>query len=148
LAVGKEETVRSPEGLAGELALVLGRLVRQVRRNTAGRGLARPLISALAALESEGGMCPSELAAAEGVTRASMTPVLACLEEGGLINRRPHPSDGRQCLVALTRKGRTTLARERASKSAWLAGRLEELPPGDRAAIEAALPALCRLAGG
>jgi DNA-binding MarR family transcriptional regulator len=131
--------------LAAELSLTIGRLLRMARRHSAGRGLPRPLVSVLAALEAEGPLCPSELAAAEGVTRASITPVLARGEQLGLLARKPHPDDHRQHYVELTRRGRATLARERESKSAWLAKRLAQLPAADRAAIEAALPALRRI---
>jgi DNA-binding MarR family transcriptional regulator len=131
--------------LAAELSLTIGRLLRMARRHNAGRGLPRPLISVLAALEAEGPLCPSELALAEGVSRASITPVLARGEELGLLARKPHPSDRRQHYVELTRKGHATLVRERESKNAWLAKRVAQLPESDREAIEAALIALRRI---
>jgi DNA-binding MarR family transcriptional regulator len=137
----------APEDIAAELRFVLARLVRLLRRHTSGDGLAQPLQSALAVLEHEGSLSPTELAEHEGVAKASVSPVLAALEEEGLVTRRPHPSDGRQCAIVITRKGRAALARERAKKHAWLTVRLAELDPGDRSALALALPALRRLVG-
>ena len=132
----------SLELLADELRFALARLVRVSRRQGTAQGLPQPLLSALATLDGEGALSPSELADLEGVAKASMTPVLAALESMGLAARTPHPTDGRQCSVAITDKGRTVLSAERATKRAWLAQRLERLPSDDLAALQAALPAL------
>ena len=61
-----------------------------------------------------------------------MTRTVNCLEEGGYVVRRPHDTDGRQVLVALTEKGRATLLADRARRDAWLAQRLRELTPDER----------------
>jgi len=123
----------------------IGRLVRRARRH-ATAGLPRPLLSALSALDLEGPLCPRDLAQLEGVSKASMTPVIAALAAAGLIVRKPHPRDGRQFFVALTRRGRNALARERATKHEWLLARLGEISPEELAALEAAIPALQQLA--
>jgi DNA-binding MarR family transcriptional regulator len=136
-----------PVEIADELRFVLARLVRLLRRHTSGDGLAQPLQSALGVLDHEGPLSPTELAEHEGVAKASVSPVLAALEGEGLVSRRPHAHDGRQCVIIITEKGRAALAGERAKKHAWLAVRLAELDPDDRSTLALALPALRRLVG-
>lgn len=45
------------------------------------------------------------------VHATSVTPLVKGLEGAGLIDRRPHPDDGRAVLASLTDQGRTVLAR-------------------------------------
>ncbi|MGA3217590.1 MAG: MarR family transcriptional regulator [Acidimicrobiales bacterium] len=136
-----------PEEIAAELRFVLARLVRLLRRHASADGLAHPLQSALAVLDHEGPLSPTELAEHEGVAKPSVTPVLAALEAEALVSRRPHAHDGRQCVIIITEKGRAALAQERDKKHAWLAVRLAELDPDDRSTLALALPALRRLVG-
>ncbi|MDE3083933.1 MAG: MarR family transcriptional regulator [Verrucomicrobiota bacterium] len=58
---------------------------------------------------SRGPLTPAELAAAVGVTRATMTGLIDTLEHSGLVKREPHPDDRRRMSVNLTRKGRAQL---------------------------------------
>jgi DNA-binding MarR family transcriptional regulator len=67
------------------------------------------------------------------------------LEERGLIVRIAHPTDGRQQLVSLARPGHDLLREDRRRREAWLALRLAELTPEDRAVLHAALPILDRI---
>ena len=134
--------------LAGEMTLLLGRLVRLLRRNASDGGLPRPLVSALATLDAEDGLSPTDLAELEGVAKASISPILASLETSGLVTRTPHRTDGRQCVITISAGGKAALALERAKKHAWLAGRLADLQAEDREALEEAIPALRHLVGG
>ena len=54
-----------------------------------------------------------ELAEHLHVTKQSASELVAALESGGYVRRRPNPTDGRSRLVELTPKGRTGLARSR-----------------------------------
>ena len=56
-----------------------------------------------------------------------MTRTVACLEEAGLVTRRPHATDGRQVVVELTAEARDVLAADRRRRDAWLAQRLDAL---------------------
>jgi DNA-binding MarR family transcriptional regulator len=47
-------------------------------------------------------LTPSALAQAAGVTRGTMTGLLAGLERSGLVKRRQHPEDGRMLSIELT----------------------------------------------
>ena len=74
-----------------------------------------------------------------------MTRTVTCLESEGLVQRRPHPTDGRQVVISLTEKGEELVAAERRRRDAWLARRLRELTPDERAALRKAAPILERL---
>jgi DNA-binding MarR family transcriptional regulator len=83
-----------------------------------------------------------ELAARERVQPPSMTRTVNCLEEGGYVTRRPHETDGRQILVALTDLGRETLLADRDRRDAWLTVQLAQLTAEERAVLRAAAPIL------
>lgn len=51
-----------------------------------------------------------ELAEKRGVTTGSLTVMIDRLEQQGLLQRQPHETDRRSCLIALTEKGRTLFA--------------------------------------
>jgi DNA-binding MarR family transcriptional regulator len=101
--------------------------------------------AALAALARHQAMTPRELADHEKVQPPSMTRVLAVLEEHGLVERGPHPTDGRQVLMRATERGHDLLREERRRKEAWLDRRLRELTPQERAILRQAAPILERL---
>ncbi|MEO1237675.1 MAG: MarR family transcriptional regulator, partial [Planctomycetota bacterium] len=54
---------------------------------------------------------PSELAQDQGVTRATMTGLLANLESSGLVRRETDAADGRRAVVVMTPKGRRLVDR-------------------------------------
>jgi DNA-binding MarR family transcriptional regulator len=57
---------------------------------------------------------------------------VAKLEERGLVQRTPHPTDGRQVILSMTETGRTVLAQLERTRNEWLARRLAELTPEER----------------
>ena len=131
--------------LASGLRLAVGRLGRLLRRQVEGRALSASLLSALVTLEGHGPLSPTDLAEHERVQKASMTRILASLEELGLVVRRPHPTDRRQAVVEISRGGRAELAQDRRNADAWLSQRLARLSPEQARALEAALPVLRQL---
>jgi DNA-binding MarR family transcriptional regulator len=140
---------RSDAGLATELRISVSRLARRLRAERIARGLATELsdtqLAALAALERHDAMTPGELAEHEKVQPPSMTRVIAALLERGLVTRAPHPTDGRQVRLTVTDQGRELVQQSRRLREAWLAQRLRELTPQERAALRAAAPILQRL---
>ena len=82
------------------------------------------------------------LAEAESVAQPTMTTLVGRLERAGYVSRTPDPTDGRATLIALTDEGREVLARFGDQRADLLAGPLSHLDSADRAALEAALPAL------
>ena len=83
----------------------------------------------------------------EKVKPPSMTRTVACLEEAGLVTRRPHDTDGRQVVVELTDAARDVLADDRRRRDAWLAQRLGALDADELELLHRVAPLLERLAG-
>jgi DNA-binding MarR family transcriptional regulator len=71
-----------------------------------------------------------------------MSRVLAALDDAGLLVRTPDPQDARSALIQLSEQGHEAIRRIRTERTASLALRLDRLDPAQRAALEAALPAL------
>jgi DNA-binding MarR family transcriptional regulator len=133
-----------PALLASELRLILGRLVRRLRAE--GR-LPLAQMAVLGRLDRGGPATVSALAGAERVRPQSMSQTVGELEGDGLVVRHPDPTDRRQLLVELTEAGVATLTDERRHREGWLARAIaEDLSPAERAALEAALEPLRRLA--
>ena len=140
---------RSDAGLATSLRISVSRLARRMRAERVAQGLQPELsdtqLAALAALEKHPGMTPSELAEHEKVQPPSITRVIASLEERGLIRRMPHSTDRRQVVLSVTDQGRDVVRKLRQLREAWLARRLRELTPAERAVLREALPILEKL---
>jgi DNA-binding MarR family transcriptional regulator len=139
---------RSDAGLATALRISVSRLARRLRVERQAEGLASlsdTQLAALAVLDTHAAMTPGELAEHEKVQPPSMTRVIAVLEERGLVMRAPHPTDRRQVVLTVTEDGRTLVSQARRRRDAWLAKRLKELTPGERALLRAAAPVLEKL---
>jgi DNA-binding MarR family transcriptional regulator len=102
-------------------------------------------LGALATLVNHGPMTPGELAEHEKVQPPSMTRVIAVLEERSLVIRAPHSTDRRQVVLTVTDGGRDLVYQARRLREAWLARRLRELSPQERATLRAAAPILEKL---
>jgi DNA-binding MarR family transcriptional regulator len=74
-----------------------------------------------------------------------MTRVIAVLEQHGLVARAPHATDKRQVVLTATDAGRDLVHASRRVREAWLAKRLGELTPAERAKLRAAAPILEKL---
>ncbi len=141
-------TMTGTAALASELRVSIMRLARRLRAERAGHTLTLTQISTLASLDQHGPLTPSELAAREHVQPPSMTRVLRVLADGGLVERTPHPSDGRQHLVSLTGPARDLLREDRRRREAWLTLRLAELTPDEREILRRAVPVIERITRG
>ncbi len=144
-----EKVARTDSGLASSLRVSIARLSRRLRtESTPGDGgvtVSIGGISVLALLFREGERTLGQLAAAERVQPPSMTRTVNCLEQDGLVERSPHPTDGRQVVVRLSDTGRDLVLGERRRRDAWLAQRLAELTPEERRLLRQAAPILDRL---
>lgn len=76
----------------------------------AARGLTRARATLLTLLYNHGPTIQSELARAVGASRRNITGLVNGLEASRLATRRPHPSDRRALLVALTPRGSSAAA--------------------------------------
>jgi len=146
LELADQDASEDVSGLASSLRIAVMRLARRLRSERKSEGLTVSQLSALGTIEREGPLSPTHLAAAERVQPPSMTRVIAALEQLGLVHRHAHETDGRQCLIALSARGRELLAEDRSRRQAWLARRLDELTPEERAALRVAAPIVERLA--
>jgi len=145
-----QQQQRSDTGLATALRISVSRLARRLRVERLMPELAEPALSdtqlaALATLERHGAMSPGDLAEHEKVQPPSMTRVIAALVDWGLVTRAPHPTDRRQVILTVTPEGRSLVQRVRRRKEAWLAQRLAELSPQERATLREAAPILEKL---
>jgi DNA-binding MarR family transcriptional regulator len=142
---------RSDAGLASALRISVSRLARRLRVERAVHGapalseLSDTQLGALATLEHHGAMTPGELADHEKVQPPSMTRVIAVLEQRNLVMRAAHATDKRQVMLTVTDEGRDLVYQSRRLRDAWLARRLRELTPAERAKLRAAAPILEKL---
>ncbi|QIS08630.1 MarR family transcriptional regulator [Nocardia arthritidis] len=123
-------TVTTPSdvrALAGELSLAVVRLTRHLRGRRVDSQISLTQLSALATLAREGAMTPGALAAKERVQPPSMTRVIASLTDLGLVQRDPHPTDGRQIIVSLSSAGRALIDDETSAREAWMTEQLAGL---------------------
>ena len=142
-----EQMVRTDTGLAAGLRIAVARLTRRIRsERDPDNELSLGQLSVLGSLYRGGACSIGELAALERVQPPSMTRTVNCLEEDGYVVRKPHATDGRQVVIELADKGRSTLEADRRRRDAWLAQRLRELTPQERSVLRQAAPILERLA--
>ena len=142
-----EKASRTDTGLASELRMSVMRLRRRlsVERHPDNE-LSLNAMAVLAGLFRHGDLSVGELASRERVQPPSMTRTVNCLEADDYVARRRHETDGRQVVVVLTDKGRTTLLADRRRRDEWLARRLRDLTPAERAVLRQAAPILESLA--
>lgn len=91
------------------------------------------LLTALAAIETNGSLSVNELAGALGVSQPAATKLAARLGDAGLVAMHPHPDDKRARVLTPTAAGKAIVLRGQ-----------EILWP----AVEAAVAELCGTAGG
>lgn len=126
--------------IASRLRLVVGRLTRRLRLDPEGEQLTSTQLVTLSIIDQLALSRIGDLATAEGISAATMTRVVAALEDRGLVERRPDPNDGRACLVLLSSHGEAEVARIRKQRTGYLATRLRECTPEQQAVLVAALP--------
>jgi DNA-binding MarR family transcriptional regulator len=140
-------TTISEAELASRLRLTVTRLARRLRTQLPG-DLSPSQLATLASVERLGPLTFGELSAAERVKPPTMTRIVACLEEQGLVTRTVDPRDRRVARVEATDAGRRFVAASRRRKDAYLAERLRMLDSTDLAALDRAADVLDRLLEG
>ena len=130
---------------AARLRLVLLRLARALRHQ-GSTVLSPSQVSALGSVDEFGPLRISALATLESVGAPVATRVVASLEELDLLTRTEDPDDKRASLVELSEHGRTVLNALVSERTIGMRTRLERLTPAERARVDAALPALEKLA--
>jgi DNA-binding MarR family transcriptional regulator len=138
---------RADADLASSLRISVMRLARRLRLEKSTDALSMNQLATLGTLNRCGELTVGELAGLEKVKPPSMTRTVNSLAEAGLVTRSPHPTDGRQVMVALTPAARQVLDEDRRRRDAWLAKRLAELSPEQRALLRDVAPLLEDVAG-
>ncbi len=90
--MGKKETDMTA------LVHAVGILIRKLRATvpSENHGVSWAQKAVLSRLAHDGPATTAELARAEAMKPQSMGTIVALLEENGLVERKPHPTDGRQ----------------------------------------------------
>ena len=93
------ETFRRPSHLISRSARLL---TRRGEERFAALGLAVAQVPVLFALKDGRSLTQKDLAHLARIEQPTMTHLLARMERDGLVQRTPHPDDGRSSLVSLT----------------------------------------------
>jgi DNA-binding MarR family transcriptional regulator len=124
---------RKPPDIAViDFTQAIGLLVRRVRAAAASHELSLTESAVMARLEKEGPATIADLARAECIKPQSMGATIAALEEMGIVERKPHPTDGRQVNIGLTAKGSAVRKSAGDAKRTWLAQAIAQLDEHDR----------------
>jgi DNA-binding MarR family transcriptional regulator len=104
-------------------------------------------VSVLLRLEKDGPATASSLARAEGIRPQSIVPVIAGLENAGLVAGAADPTDRRQTILSLTQACRTWVEQARAARQDWFTRTLQaRLSPQEIDKLVEAVELLKRLA--
>lgn len=126
---------KTPEIAVIDFAQAIGMLVRRMRAAAATQELSLTESVVMARLERDGPATTADLARAEGMKPQSMGATIASLEEMGMVERRPHPTDGRQQNIQLTSKGAAVRKSTGDAKRTWLAQAMAQLEEPERQAL-------------
>jgi DNA-binding MarR family transcriptional regulator len=136
-----------PVDVAPRLRVVSLRLYRLLRQQgDLTSDLTPSLLTCLGTIHRYGPVTLGRLAELERVQPPSMTRIVGQLEERGLVEREVDAADRRVVRVRLTPSAVSLLEELRTRRTVYLASRLSELTPSELDALQAALPALERLA--
>lgn len=87
------------------------------------------------ALEVTGPLVQRDLAVALTLEKSSVSRLVDGLARRGLVERNPHPEDGRQLQGGLTDAGRHQVTALRGTRTARMAGLLAAVPADQRDAV-------------
>jgi DNA-binding MarR family transcriptional regulator len=125
----------------------IGLCLRQLRQMRVEGGLRLPEASALKRLDRSGPTSVTELAKAEQISVQSMGTTLGALEARGLVERHPHPSDGRRSVLSITKSGTRVLSDKHNGRAEQLAKALSAgFTPSELRQLMIAAPLIERLA--
>jgi DNA-binding MarR family transcriptional regulator len=129
-----------------EFTQSIGLLVRRVRAAAALHELSLTEAAVMARLDKDGPATTADLARAEGMKPQSMGTTIAALEEMHMVERKPHPTDGRQVNITLTAKGAAVRKSAKDAKRTWLAQAIAQLDDQERVTLFKAAEIIRRLA--
>jgi DNA-binding MarR family transcriptional regulator len=120
---------KNSEVAVEDFAMALGLLLRRIRADAPPelQEFSWTQQAVLRRLERHGPATAADLARAEGVKPQSMGTALGLLEKMGLVERKAHPTDGRQINIKLTARGITLRRKTKEARHAWLSRAIAEL---------------------
>ena len=124
----------------------IGLLVRRVRTAAASEDLSWTESLVMSRLSKDGPATTADLARAEGIKPQSMGTTVAALEKAGIVERKPHPTDGRQVNIELTAKGAALRKSAKDAKLAWLVQVIAQLDEEQQKTLFAAGEIIKRVA--
>lgn len=135
------------DDVAAALQMSIGLCIRQLRQMQAQGDLSLPEASALKRLDRGGPTSVTELAKAEQISVQSMGTTLGALEARGLVERHPHPSDGRRSVLSITKSGTRVLGDKHNGRAEQLVKALSiGFSPAELRQLMVAAPLIERLA--
>ena len=132
--------------LAEALRPAILRVSRRLRQEAQKAGLSAQDALLLGHIRKNPGVGVSALAESERTSKPTMSAHIKRLEAAGLVARAGDAEDGRRSGLTVTAAGTRKLEIIRRQRNDWLAARLARLSPAERAAVEAAIAPLLRLA--
>jgi DNA-binding MarR family transcriptional regulator len=133
--------------VAAALQMSIGLCIRQLRQMPAEGDLSLPEASVLKRLDRSGPSSVTELAKAEQISVQSMGTTLGALEARGLVQRHPHPTDGRRSVLSITKFGTRVLSDKHNGRAEQLAKALSTgFSPAELRQLMVAAPLIERLA--
>jgi DNA-binding MarR family transcriptional regulator len=113
---------KNAEVAVEDFAMALGLLVRRLLADAPPelQEFSWTQKAILRRLEKQGPATAADLARAEGVKPQSMGTALGMLEKMGFVERKAHPTDGRQINIKLTARGITLRRKTKKATYAWL----------------------------
>jgi DNA-binding MarR family transcriptional regulator len=129
-------TLPRPTGLAAQLVDAFDQFgyayTRWKQRRTAAAGLSHARLRLLGALRCGGPRIMSELSEELQVTPRNVTALVDALEHEGLVERRPHPTDRRATIVAVTPLAEARCDQKYLEYAGAMAELFSELPAADQ----------------
>ena len=142
---------RAPKGssnpsahLSTDLRIACLRIARRNRHESVIR-VAPHQVAVLVCIEA-GTTSARQIATVEKVSAATISRTIAGLVEQGLVTRTPNERDGRRVDLSITEEGRRVMQETRQAREEWMAWRLSHLTEEELQHLEAALPALEKIA--
>ncbi|MFC9519000.1 MarR family winged helix-turn-helix transcriptional regulator [Nocardiaceae bacterium NPDC056970] len=130
------------EDEVSRLRVALGRISRQVDRQTSGGELTKTQFSILTTAVRRGPIRASEMAEIETLNPTMLSRMIGKMEAAGLLMRSAHPGDGRAIVVSATPEGIALHTELRDKRTRLFADYLGQLPETETQDLLDALPAL------
>lgn len=136
-----------PVLLDAALELLVFRLYRGMRREPGLLDLSPQDPVLLKQISRNPGIGVAELAELERLRKPTITSHVNRLEKAGMVKRVASTTDGRRVGLHITAKGRKAIALATETRLAFIGRRLSSLSEAETARLEAAIPALLKVAG-